>query len=109
MNVGKMNKRIELQLNSEETAAYTTTLGGLSTTYATSSTVWASIEPLSGRELFVAQQAQSDVDMKVTIRYYSGLTTRYRVKFGSRYFGIQSIINTNEKNEEMILMCKEVS
>jgi SPP1 family predicted phage head-tail adaptor len=108
MRAGKLNKRIELQLNSEETASYVTTLGGLSTTYATASTVWASIEPLSGRELFLAKQSQSDTDFKITIRFYSGLTTNYKVKWGTRYFQINSIQNTGENNEQMLLMCKEI-
>jgi SPP1 family predicted phage head-tail adaptor len=108
MEVGKLNKRIELQLNSEETSAYTTSFGGLTTTWATASTVWASIRPLSGRELFIAQQAQSDANYEIRIRYYTGLDTFYRIKFGTRYFQILSVLNTDEHNEEMLLQCKEV-
>jgi len=108
MEIGRLNKRLELQLNSEETESYTDSLGGLTTTWATASTVWGSIEPLSGRELFSAQQAQSDTDMRIRIRYYSGLTTFYRIKYGTRYFQILSIANISENNEEMLLLCKEV-
>jgi len=108
MHIGKLNKRLELQLNSEETSAYPTSLGGLTTTWATAATVWGSVEPLSGRELFSAQQAQSDTDFRIRIRYYSGLTTHYRIKFGTRYFQILSIADTAEHNEEMVLLCKEI-
>lgn len=108
MNVGKLNKRVELQVNSEETSTYTTTLGGLSTTWATETTVWASIEPLNARESLIAQQSQSDIDTRIRIRYYSSLTTRYRIKYGTRYFQIISAINPSEKNEEWELLCKEI-
>lgn len=108
ISIGKLNKRIELQVNSEETSAYSTSLGGLTTTWAMASTVWASIRPLSGRELYTAQQAQSDTDHEIRIRYYSGLDTFYRIKFGTRYFQILSVLNTDEHNEEMTLLCKEI-
>jgi len=108
MEVGKLNKRIELQANTEESSAYPTTLGGLSPSYTTAATVWASIVPLSGRELFLAQQAQSETDFRIRIRYYAGLTTFYQVKWGTRYFQILSLANTEENNAEMVLLCKEI-
>lgn len=108
MNIGRLNKRIELQLNTEETETFANSLGGITTTWATATTVWASIRPLSAKESFMAQQAQSDADMEIRIRYYSSLTTHYRVKYGTRYFQILSILNTNERNEEQVLVCKEI-
>ncbi|GAB4274628.1 phage head closure protein [Thermincola ferriacetica] len=70
-------------------------------------TVWARIRDLSGREYFAAQQVQAEVSTEITIRYREGINTNMRVKYGSRIFGIQSII-PDERKTELRLMCKEV-
>ena len=70
-------------------------------------TVWAAIEPISGREFFAAQQVQSEVSHRITIRYYAGLTTKDRVKFGERLFDIRAVLDRDERHVEMQLMCTE--
>jgi len=69
--------------------------------------IFAGIEPLNVREVFLAQQMKSEVTHKVTIRYYSGVQTDWRVLWGSRQFNIVSIINPEERNREMVLLCTE--
>lgn len=71
--------------------------------------VWARIEPLSGREYFAAQQINSEISVRVTIRYLPGITTGTRVVFGGRIFDVLSVVNPEERNISLILMCKEVS
>ena len=80
--------------------------GGFTTTWATQSTVWAAIEPLTGRELFLQQQKQSRVKSKITIRYQSGLkntatTGALRVSYDNRIFPVVYMRNLSEdfKNE----------
>ncbi|MDW7651312.1 MAG: phage head closure protein, partial [Bacillota bacterium] len=71
-------------------------------------TVWASIEPLSGREFFAAQQVNAEVSTKITLRYKAGIKPEMRVLFAGRVFEILSVINLEEKNIQFVLMCKEV-
>lgn len=83
--------------------------GSTAQTWITYASVFAAIEPVSGREYFAAQAEGSDVTHRVTIRYIKGLTTKDRVLFGTRTFDIESILNTGELNAELVLMCSETT
>lgn len=76
-------------------------------TWADYVTVWAAIEPLSGRLLFEAQQANSEVQGRVRIRYREDILSTMRMQFGSRYLQVLSIINNKERNEELQILYKE--
>lgn len=69
--------------------------------------VWAEVMPLSGRELWNALQVQPDVTHQVTIRYREGITSKMRIKHGSRYLNILSVIDAEEKRTSLQIMCKE--
>lgn len=67
----------------------------------------ASIEPLSAREFFAAQQTKADVTHKVRLRYVAGIVPTMRLLFGSRIFQFSSVLNRDERNIELELLCKE--
>lgn len=76
--------------------------------------VWASIEPISGREYFQAAQSQSEASVRIVIRYRKGITDRMRLKYysedGETLFELKSPpINYREQNKFLELMCKEKS
>lgn len=71
-------------------------------------TLWAAIDPLSGREFYAAEQSQSEVSHKIRCRYRGGLTTAMRIKYGSRKFKIISIIDWEERHESLLILCKEL-
>ena len=71
-------------------------------------TVHASVGTLTGKEYFAAEQIQSEVTHKVIIRYAAGIKPSMRVKFGDRLFDIMYIVNFQERNIELTLMCSEV-
>lgn len=68
---------------------------------------FAAIEPVSGREYFAAQQVDSEVTVKITMRYLSGLTTKMRISWGGKIYNIQSIIDPAERTAMQTLMCSE--
>ncbi|MCM3763448.1 phage head closure protein [Neobacillus niacini] len=68
----------------------------------------AGIYPVSGKEFFAAETVNSEVTHKVNLRYLSGITPDMRIKFGERFFSIISVINFQEKNIELQLLCKEM-
>lgn len=70
-------------------------------------TVWASIEPLSGKEYFNAQQTNSEVSTKITIRYLESVTPFMRVFFQKHTYNILSVINFEERNIYLQLLCSE--
>jgi SPP1 family predicted phage head-tail adaptor len=69
--------------------------------------VWAAIEPLTGRELYAAQQMVSEVTHKITIRWMDGIKSNMNVRFGGREFQIQSIQNPDERHKVLILLSIE--
>ena len=69
-------------------------------------TVWASVEPLKGRELMLAQQMQSEVDVRIMMRYRAGITTIMRAVFNGVNYDIKSVVNSELRNIELELMCK---
>lgn len=70
-------------------------------------TVWASIEALTLRELYGAQQKVSEVTHRVTIRYIRGVTSGMLIWFRGRQFQIQAIDNPRELNKLLVLLCLE--
>ena len=103
MDIGRMRHRVILQ---SKTSTQDET-GAAIETWATERTVWGDISPLNSREYWSAQQVQSDVTHRVILRYYSGLRTDWRIKYGTRIFDIRSVINVDERDEQHILLCRE--
>lgn len=81
--------------------------GSTAETWTTVANVWAAIKPLKGREYFAANQANSEVTHEIKTQYRSDITTAPRIVFGTRTFEIQAVINSMERNRELILMCAE--
>lgn len=104
MNIGSLNKRIELQAST----AVADGMGGQTLTWATSKTVFAAIWPTSAAERVESGQTTLTVTHRIRIRYDSSVSPAWRVKFGTRYFSIVSLVNPNEKNALLDLLCREV-
>lgn len=68
---GELNRRIQLQ----ELVGLQDETGGQSRTWATQLTVWASIQPTTGRELNNAAELYPEADTQFIIRYNSALPT----------------------------------
>ncbi len=84
--------------------------GGDITSWTTvSDGIWAAIVPLSGREFFATAQSleSKEISHRIGIRYRSGLRPDMRIVYGTRYFDIKSVINIDERNEELELICIE--
>lgn len=105
---GKMRHRITFQSFTGTTDSFGDPLSADDSNWKNEATLWAAIDPISGKEFYAAQQSQSEVSHKVRCRYQSGLTTAMRIKFGARKFKIISIINWEERNESLLIMCREL-
>lgn len=68
---------------------------------------WAEIKPLSGRELFAAQQANAEVTARITLRYRIDIDRTMKVVFGKEEFEILYTIHKDYSKKELQLMCKE--
>jgi SPP1 family predicted phage head-tail adaptor len=104
MNAGELKQRITIQQAVETSDSEAVTV----TAWNTFTTVWAAVEPLSGREFFNAQQLNSELTTRFRIRCQSGITTKMRILFDARVFNILSVIDIKSAKKEMHLMAKEV-
>lgn len=103
MQAGRLRHQVVIQATSRVSDG----MGGWTENWIDQTTVYAEIDPPKGREFFASGQTQSEITTRVRIRYLSGVTPAKRVKFGSRFFDISSVINPDERNRELILMCVE--
>ena len=77
-------------------------------TWSDVATVYAAVEPLSGREYWQAQQVAAETSIRVRIRYRAGLETTMRVIHDDRTLEILSIVDPEERHRELQLMCREL-
>jgi SPP1 family predicted phage head-tail adaptor len=103
VKIGKLRHPITI----EQVAETQDPDGSVIETWSTYANAQAAFEPISGREYFAAQTTQADVTHRISLRYVSGVVPKMRVKYGTRTFDILSVINTNERNRELQLMCRE--
>lgn len=103
MNVGKMRHRITFQRQTTDKDR----VGGYLDDYVDVATTWAQISPISGKEYF-SQVRETTVSHRIYCRYRPNITPRLRIKFGKRIFRILSVINWEERNEGLTIMCEEL-
>ena len=70
-------------------------------------TVWASVEPLSGREYFYSHQIKAEVTHRIKIRYREDITTKMRIKHRDRVLAIESILDLKERRQILEILCRE--
>ncbi len=101
-----LNKRIEIQ----SFTSVSDGMGGTTDTWSTAHNVWAAIWPVSANDVIAANSLTMMVNYRIRIRYCSGcVSSKDRIKWGSKYFSIVSILNPNEANEWLDLMCNEAT
>lgn len=104
MRAGKLHHQITIQ-QANETQGPT---GEMAISWSDFATVWASVEPLRGREFWAAKEQQAQVDTRIRMRYQTGITPKMQVVFGARTYLIYAVINPEMRNIELQLMCQEV-
>lgn len=103
IRAGELRHKVIIQQNTPKRDAMNAEVDS----WAEYATVWASIEPIRGKEFWDSQQVNAEITGKIKLRYLSGITSKMRVKYETRIFEILSVINPGEKNRELQLMVKE--
>lgn len=65
---------------------------------------WASILPLSARELVAAETIKSEVKARIVMRYNANVTAKMRITEGSTIYNIAGIIRDNETGREWMTL-----
>jgi SPP1 family predicted phage head-tail adaptor len=82
--------------------------GGSTDSWSTTEAIYVSIDPLTGRELEVARQVHGEAVCRIGMRYTTNAVITNRIAFGSRTFEIVDVQNPEERNEEILCICKEL-
>ena len=108
MRIGLLRHRVQILSHAPQVDDFGAPIPLSSMSWGVLTTVWASIDPVSGREYFSSQQVQSEVTSKIHIRWLEGVKPDMRVKHGNTVYAIISVLPDNRR-KEMVLMCKELS
>lgn len=110
INPAKYNKRIILQAQVEVDNEDNDT--GLQ--WKDFKPIWASMHPMRGKMYTEAKKLRPELTFKITTRYSKDIFAEWhengmglRIKFGTRNFEIIDIINAEEANVELEIMCVE--
>lgn len=101
---GKLRHRVEIQ--SQETVI--NTFGERDTQWVHFAYAQAAVEPLSAKEFVSAQQIQSKVTTRITIRQRDGIVASMRILFRGQVFNIEGVLTDPVSGlEYMTLPCSE--
>jgi SPP1 family predicted phage head-tail adaptor len=107
MNPGELRHRVEVQTNTPTKDR----TGGEVDSWATTSTIWAEVQTLTGRKLELARQIHAEATIQVRTRLCSTGTGAFdvsnRLKFGERIFEPVYTVNEHERNIMLMAICKE--
>jgi len=70
-------------------------------------TLFAAVSALTGRELEKAQQLVAEVTHSVNLCYLPGVNSAMTVFFRSRIFEILAVLDPDERQIELRLLCRE--
>lgn len=102
MRTGRLRHQVTIQTPIETKNDF----GELVVTWSNISTgVWVGIEPLRGREFFASKQTNAEIETRVVMRYRPDMTAKMRILHGENEYYVDTIINVEERNRELQLMC----
>ncbi|TXH06683.1 MAG: head-tail adaptor protein [Rhodocyclaceae bacterium] len=108
ISAGQLNHRIRIQ----RPMLIKDALGAPSQTWADVATVWADIQPLSGREARMADRIAAEITHQITVRYRSEFDepkqiAQMRVLHRGRVFALHAALNDDEAGVAVILLATE--
>ena len=107
MRSGSLRESIDIEATTDSVDSW----GDVTQSWAAyAAGVPASIQPIKMREFERSAETQSELTHKIIIRYSTGVSAvsaKHRVKYGSRYFDIHSVVNAYERGRMIELMCVE--
>lgn len=104
MQAGRLDQRITIK----QKVATQDTFGGETVTWSDVCTVWAQVQPITGREYLQGKQLQEEQTVRIRIRHRTGIAPAMRAHLGSRVFDILDVQNIDTANKETALMCREL-
>ncbi len=105
MEIGELRHRITLQ----EPETILSDGGVEETSWKDVASVWAKVEHLRGREYYAAAAVQAENMVVLTLRYLTGIDTRYQIRFRGKFYNIITMDNLKFQNQVLEIRAQEVS
>lgn len=70
--------------------------------------VWAFVSPKTGREYDEAQKLRAETTYNIVMRYFPEITANMKIMYGLKVFKIESVLNIDERNEQLQIIATEV-
>ena len=102
-SIGKMRYRVKVERATNTRDAS----GGLSQSFGSVATIYANIKPKNANSTYRQGMLQEKVTHEITIRYMKNIDTNSKITFGTRSFAINGIINVDERDRFLTLLCEE--
>ena len=103
--IGEMRHRITFQKSTQMDDGY----GGGEQIWTDIFSVWASVEPISGREYYEAMAVQHQVTHRIKTRYRSDVTPEMRVTHDGKIYGVESVVDIGMRHRFLEILCREQS
>lgn len=81
--------------------------GGADIAWHAVASIWAEIQPKSGREVFESDQLGGRVTHDVRLRFRAGVTPELRIAHAGRLFDIRYVARAGQHGEWLICACEE--
>jgi SPP1 family predicted phage head-tail adaptor len=110
INSGKYRHIVTFQRLRETQNLYGETSTNEQDNWEDAFTARVGVFPISGREALGldADVRLGEISHRIVLRYTKGVESKMRIKFGTRIFDIISPpVNNYERNDELLLFCKE--
>jgi len=104
---GPLDQRVTFERATESRDA---DFGAVTKVWATLATVWAAVEPLSGREYLRNLEMGSELTVRLRVRYSSALATlnpKDRVQVNGRTLAIVAVMQPLTAGVELQVMCAD--
>ena len=102
MKTGWLRHEIEIQ---QKSGSSRNTIGEDVPNWATLACVWASVEPIRGKEGMLLRQEGSEITTKIRCWYVEGVTPAMRVVHGTAVYNILEAYSPKELGVELEMLC----
>ena len=102
-SIGKLRYRVDLQSGTESSDG----AGGCTVAHKTIAQIYADIRPSGGSEQYRQGKIQEKVTHKIFIRFREEIDSSWRIQYEGRTFQIKNIINVQERDRFLQLLCEE--
>ena len=103
INIGKLNKRLKIMGFVDRKDA----IGQSSKALEEIKTVWGSLYPIRGNEMYEVQKVQGKTSHKCYIRYMKDIDSNCYIKYEDKTYSITSVIDVDMEHKLLEIYCDE--